>query len=58
MAIIKQRTNSQKRPTRELLEMNILLKQKRLTGFSGGEAVAAAVEGISFPLEREEAVET
>jgi hypothetical protein len=58
MAIIKQITNSQKRPTPELLEMNVLLKQKRLTGFSGGGAVAAAVEGISFPLEREEAVET
>jgi hypothetical protein len=36
-----------------------LSKQERLTGFSGGgEAVIAAVEGISFPLAREEAVET
>jgi hypothetical protein len=37
--------------------MYILLKQKRLTDLSGGEVVTAAVEGISFPLEREEAVE-
>jgi hypothetical protein len=37
--------------------MYILLKQKRLTGLSGGEVIATAVEGISFPLEREEAVE-
>jgi hypothetical protein len=37
--------------------MDILLKHKRLTDFSEGEIVAAAVEGISFPLEREEAVE-
>jgi hypothetical protein len=32
--------------------------QKRLTGFPVGGVVAAAVEGISFPLEREEAVDT
>jgi autotransporter adhesin len=38
--------------------MDVLLKQKRLTGFSGGEAVSTAAEGIPFPLEREEAVET
>jgi hypothetical protein len=38
--------------------VNILSKHKKLTGFSGGEAVAAAVEEISFPLEREEAIET
>jgi hypothetical protein len=38
--------------------MDVLLKQKRLTGFSGGEAVSTAAEGSSFPLEREEAVET
>jgi hypothetical protein len=32
---------------------------RKLTGFSGrGEVVITAVEGISFPLEREEAVET
>jgi hypothetical protein len=38
--------------------MNVLSNQEKLTGFSGGETVTAAVEGISFPLEREEAVET
>jgi hypothetical protein len=32
--------------------------QRRLTGFPEGGVVAAAVEGISFPLEREEAVDT
>jgi hypothetical protein len=37
--------------------MYILSKQKRLTGLSGGEVIAAAAEGISFPLEREEVVE-
>jgi hypothetical protein len=37
--------------------MNVSSKQERLTGFSGGEAITAAVEGISFPLEREEVVE-
>jgi hypothetical protein len=33
---------------------------KKLTGLpeEGGEAVMAVVEGISFPLEREEAVES
>jgi hypothetical protein len=40
-----------------LPEKDILLKQKRLTCFLEGEVVAAEVEGISFPLEREEAVE-
>jgi hypothetical protein len=33
------------------------IKQKRLTGFSGGEVASTAVEEISFPLEREEAIE-
>jgi hypothetical protein len=37
--------------------MDISLKQRRLTGFPGGEAVTAAVKEISFPLERAEAVE-
>jgi hypothetical protein len=37
--------------------MDISLKQGRLTGFPGGEAVTPAVREISFPLEREEAVE-
>jgi hypothetical protein len=32
--------------------------RERLTGFPEGRVVAAAVEGISFPLEREEAVDT
>jgi hypothetical protein len=32
--------------------------QKRLTGFPEGGVVAAAVEGISFPLEMEEVVDT
>jgi hypothetical protein len=43
-----------------LLEAVPLSKKMELTGFSGGggEGVAAAIEGISFPLEREEAVES
>jgi hypothetical protein len=42
-----------------MLEADVLNKQKELTGFlGGGEAIIVAVEGISFPLEREEAVET
>jgi hypothetical protein len=38
--------------------MNVLSKQEKLTGFSWGEAVTTVAEGISFHLEREEAVET
>jgi hypothetical protein len=37
--------------------MDILLKQENLTGFPGGEAVTTTFKEISFPLEREEAVD-
>jgi hypothetical protein len=37
--------------------MDISLKQEKLTGFPGGEAVTTAVKEISFPLEREEVVD-
>jgi hypothetical protein len=37
---------------------NSRCNRKRLTGFPEGGVVAAAIEGISFPLEREEAVDT
>jgi hypothetical protein len=47
-----------KRSARKIPETNVVLKRDELTGFSEGEVVAAPVEGISFPLEREEAVET
>jgi hypothetical protein len=47
--------------TRGLVEAGLHQgKQRRLTGLpeGGGEAVMTVVEGISFPLEREEAVES
>jgi hypothetical protein len=42
--------------TRKLSTAGVLIR--KLTGFSGSGEVVTEVEGISFPLEREEAVET
>jgi hypothetical protein len=43
----------------EVYKNSETVKNRKLTGFSGrGEVVVAAVKGTSFPLEREEAVET
>jgi hypothetical protein len=48
---------SDEEPNQGLFGRCRIKTEKRLTGFPGGGAAAAAVKGISFPLEMEEAVD-